>query len=248
MRQVTATGQTVEDAVRSALEQLNTSRDQVNVEIIDEGKKGFFGVFGAKKAIVKVMMITTKDETVSTAPEPTEEPVDQKESTETHVSYSVTEEQVKKTSDVEGAIEATKEYLEEVGNQMGAPIHVTVQKKSKEVIFELHGDKIALLIGKRGQTLNALQSLAQLVINKDGHQYLTAMVDAEGYRERRKETLSGLANRLADKAVRTKTEIALESMPSYERKIIHAALQHNKQVSTYSDGSEPHRHVVIKPE
>ncbi|MCD5325616.1 MULTISPECIES: RNA-binding cell elongation regulator Jag/EloR [Pontibacillus] len=249
MRQVTATGQTVEDAVRSALEQLNTSRDQVNVEVIDEGKKGFFGVFGAKKAIVKVMMVAAKEEPVETAPEQAKDPDEpQVDSLEIDDHTSSENESENKSLKMEEAIEATKEYLEQIGQQMGAPIQVSYKKKSKEIIFELEGDKIALLIGKRGQTLNALQSLAQLVINQDGRQYLTAIVDAEGYRERRKETLSGLAGRLADKAVRTKTEIALESMPSYERKIIHAALQHNKQVSTYSDGSEPHRHVVIKPE
>nr|WP_237458457.1 RNA-binding cell elongation regulator Jag/EloR [Pontibacillus yanchengensis] len=131
---------------------------------------------------------------------------------------------------------------------MGAAIDVKVHRNGKEIVFELIGSKIALLIGKRGQTLNALQYLAQLVINQRSDNYHTAIVDAEGYRERRKNTLTNLANRLAEKAIRTNSDVALEAMPSYERKIIHTALQNHKNVKTYSDGTEPHRHVVIRPE
>jgi len=130
---------------------------------------------------------------------------------------------------------------------MGASIHVEVYRKGKEITFDLVGDKIALLIGKRGQTLNALQYLTQLTINGKTNQYVTVIVDAEGYRDRRKETLTQLSNRLADKAITTRREVKLEAMPSYERKIIHTALQHHHEISTFSDGNEPYRHVVIKP-
>ena len=107
---------------------------------------------------------------------------------------------------------------------MGAPVTIDVVKNGKQVKFKLSGEKIALLIGKRGQTLNSLQYLTQLVINRFSEQYINVLLDAEDYRERRNETLIQLAERLAQKAVKTGKEVALEPMPSYERKIIHSAL------------------------
>jgi len=115
------------------------------------------------------------------------------------------------------------------------------------VTFVMTGEKIALLIGKRGQTLNSLQYLTQLVINRFSNQYLTVILDAEDYRNRRSETLIQLAHRLAGKAIKTGKDVALEPMPSYERKVIHSALSENRRVKTLSDGNEPHRFIVITP-
>ncbi|MFC7319926.1 RNA-binding cell elongation regulator Jag/EloR [Halobacillus campisalis] len=204
MKQLTATGTTVEDAVQSALDQLQTSKDQVNIDVIDEGKKGFFGVFGTKPAIVKVSI--AKD------------PVQEAES-----------------------------FILEVAEQMGAPVQVKTESNGREISIEMIGEKIAMLIGKRGQTLNSLQSLAQLAVNRDTDQFYTVILDAENYRARRKETLETLAQRLADKAVRIGEPVNLEPMPSYERKIIHAALQNNQNVETDSAGRDPKRHIVIRP-
>ncbi|GAA0502129.1 protein jag [Salinibacillus aidingensis] len=205
MKQVTVTGQTVKEAIQTALGQLDASEDQVNVEVIDEGKKGVFGVFGSKPAIVKVTEIP-----------------DQSQSGD--------------------------EYLREIAKQMGNPVDVDIEETEKEIHYNLTGEKIARLIGKRGQTLNALQYLTQLAVNRDTDRYKAVIVDAEGYRERRSETLKQLAERLAKKSVRLQKEVYLEPMPSYERKVIHTALQHNQNISTYSDGAEPNRRVVIKPE
>jgi spoIIIJ-associated protein len=130
---------------------------------------------------------------------------------------------------------------------MGVSVKVDIIKEGKNVSFNLSGEKIALLIGKRGQTLNSLQYLTQLVINRFHEQYLNVTVDAEDYRKRRNDTLIQLAGRLAIKAVKTGQNVALEPMPSYERKVIHTALVENKKVKTFSDGSEPHRHIVITP-
>lgn len=204
MREITATGQTVEDAVQSALEQLNTTKDQVEIVIIDEGKKGLFGVFGSKRSIVKVTLAKNQ-------------------------------------------IQQTENYLYEITTNMGVQVEITSSTKDNHVTFELNGEKIALLIGKRGQTLNALQYLVHLTLNKDGKQFYTVTVDAEGYRGRRKETLESLALKMADKVKRLNKKVALEPMPAYERKIIHSALQGKKDISTYSDGIEPHRHIVLKP-
>ncbi|NMD72497.1 protein jag [Bacillus sp. DNRA2] len=204
MKQVTATGQTVEEAVKSALAQLNTSKDRTEVSIIDEGKKGIFGIFGSRPAIVKV------------------------------------------TVKIDPLEEATK-YIVEVAREMGVSVQVETVREGKHVHLILTGEKIALLIGKRGQTLNSLQYLTQLVLNRYSDQYLTVMLDAEDYRKRRNETLIQLAERLAQKAVRTGRNVALEPMPSYERKVIHTALVENRKIKTYSDGTEPYRHIVIAP-
>lgn len=204
MKQVTATGQTVDEAVESALAQLNTKKDHVEITIIDEGKKGIFGIFGSRPAVVKV-----------------EIKID--------------------------PIEEAKSFLRNVAEKMGAPIKIEVIQEGKQVKLILSGEKIALLIGKRGQTLNSLQYLTQLVMNRYSDQFLTVLLDAEDYRTRRNETLVQLAERLAQKAMKTGRDVALEPMPSYERKVIHTALAKNDRVKTYSDGVEPHRYVVISP-
>jgi spoIIIJ-associated protein len=204
VKQITATGQNVDEAVESALAQLKTTKDRTEILIIDEGKKGIFGIFGSRPAIVQV--------TVKADP-----------------------------------IEEAKIFLVNVSEQMGVSVKVDITKEGKNVLFNLSGEKIALLIGKRGQTLNSLQYLTQLVINRFHEQYLNVTVDAEDYRKRRNDTLIQLAGRLAIKAVKTGQNVALEPMPSYERKVIHTALVDNKKVKTFSDGSEPHRHIVITP-
>jgi spoIIIJ-associated protein len=204
VKQVTATGQNVEEAVESALAQLKTTKDRTEISIIDEGKKGIFGIFGSRPAVVKV------------------------------------------TVKVDPVLEA-KKFLVSVSEQMGVAVKVDITHEGKNVFFNLSGEKIALLIGKRGQTLNSLQYLTQLVINRYTDQYLNVMIDAEDYRKRRNDTLIQLAGRLAIKAIKTGQNVALEPMPSYERKVIHTALVENKRVKTYSDGSEPHRFIVITP-
>ncbi|MDR7239129.1 MULTISPECIES: RNA-binding cell elongation regulator Jag/EloR [Neobacillus] len=204
MKQVTATGQTVEEAVKSALAQLQISKDRTDIDIIDEGKKGLFGIFGTRPAVVKVTVIIDP-------------------------------------------IEEAKKFLTQVSEQMGAPAEIEIKRDGKHVHLIMTGEKIALLIGKRGQTLNSLQYLTQLVLNRFSNQYLTVILDAEDYRKRRNETLIQLAHRLAQKAVKSGKDVTLEPMPSYERKVIHAALSDNRRVKTFSDGSEPHRFIVISP-
>jgi len=204
VRQVTATGPSVNEAVNSALKELQATRDEVEITIVDEGKKGVFGIFGSRPAIVKVAVIIN----------PVEEGV---------------------------------KFLKSIGQKMGTNVEVEVVSDGKYIEYKLKGDKIAVMIGKRGQTLNSIQYLTQLVVNRYSEQYLNVIVDAEDYRKRRTETLYQLAERLADKAVRTGQKVALEPMPSYERKIIHTALAENKKVKTFSNGNDPHRYLVIVP-
>ncbi len=204
MRELTASGNTVDEAIESALKQLELTKDDVEIEIIDEGKKGFLGIFGASKAIVKV---------------------------------------IEKANQIEEA----EMYLKTLTKQMGVDVDLDRVVKNNQVTFNLSGEKIAILIGKRGQTLNAIQYLVQLVINRNHKQFYSVLVDAEGYRGRRKATLEELGLKMAERAKKINRKVALEPMPAFERKIIHAALQKNKDIETYSDGEEPYRHIVIKP-
>ncbi|MGE7119353.1 RNA-binding cell elongation regulator Jag/EloR [Peribacillus sp. NPDC097264] len=204
MKKITATGQSVEEAVNSALAQLNSTRDRVEIEIEDEGKKGFLGLFGARQAIVHVTL-----------------PAD--------------------------PVEESLKFLQDITQKMGVKSEIRVQRQGKNVTFHLSGEKIALLIGKRGQTLNSLQYLTQLVANRYSKQFLNVIVDAEDYRNRRTDTLIQLAERMANKSLKTGKTVALEPMPSYERKVIHKALLHYPKIKTTSNGTEPYRHLVITP-
>lgn len=205
MREITATGQTVEEAVESALAQLQTTKDRVDISIVDEGKKGLFGLFGTKPAIVKVIV---KPDAVHTA----------------------------------------LEFLQTILSNMNIDAEIEVKKESeRQVIFNITGEKMGLLIGKRGQTINSLQYLTQLAANRESHHYMTIILNPEQYRERRRETLISLAERLASKAHHLNKRVSLEPMPNYERKIIHTALAGSRHVQTISEGEEPNRYVVIAP-
>lgn len=130
---------------------------------------------------------------------------------------------------------------------MDIPIEIESTIEGNNVRFNLNSEKTGLLIGKRGQTLNALQSLTQLVLNRYTDKFMILVLDIENYRKRREESLTQLANRLASKAIREQREIKLEPMPSFERKIIHSALAENEKVKTFSIGTEPNRRLVIQP-
>ncbi|EAC2887078.1 protein jag [Listeria monocytogenes] len=203
MRDITAQGSNVEEAIQNALATLETTRDKVEVEVLDEGKKGIFGI-GSRLAMVKVI-------------------------------------------EKEDGIQVAIDYLLDVATKMGAVITIDVEEVGKDVKLQIKGDSLGMLIGKHGQTLNALQYLTQLIANKTTSQYKNIIVNVGDYRERRHETLVILANKMADKALKTKHAVHLEPMPSFERKIIHAILSENEQIETHSEGRDPYRYIVIKP-
>ena len=143
---------------------------------------------------------------------------------------------------------AAKEFLQKVFNAMKIKVVMEkfINKNDGTVTFKLHGDDMGILIGKHGQTLDSLQYLTNLVANKNSSERVRVIIDVEDYRDRRIETLTRLANRLADKVKRTGERVALEPMNPHERKIIHMALQGDRRVTTLSEGDEPYRHVVIE--
>ena len=147
----------------------------------------------------------------------------------------------------EDICEVAKNFLKEVFNAMDMAVVVDVKydEAEKNMDVDLSGDDMGVLIGKRGQTLDSIQYLLSLVINKNMENYIRVKVDTENYRQRRKETLENLAKNIAYKVKRTKRPVSLEPMNPYERRIIHSALQNDKYVTTHSEGEEPFRRVVV---
>lgn len=140
-----------------------------------------------------------------------------------------------------------KDFLKDVFAAMNLTVVCDVKYDEAEstMDIELSGDEMGILIGKRGQTLDSLQYLVSLVVNKDVENYVRVKVDTENYRKRRKDTLENLAKNISYKVKRTKRPVSLEPMNPYERRIIHSALQNDRYVTTYSEGEEPFRHVVV---
>jgi len=143
--------------------------------------------------------------------------------------------------------ESVKEFLKSVFHAMDMPVEIIVKVNEDEKLIEvdLKGDDMGILIGKRGQTLDSLQYLTNLAVNKHSENYYKVKVDTEDYRKRRKDTLENLAKNIAYKVKRTKRAVELEPMNPFERRVIHSALQNDKYVTTHSEGDEPYRHVVV---
>ncbi len=141
--------------------------------------------------------------------------------------------------------EIAKNFLREMFVAMGIVVQIETKRKEKQLLINLSGEDMGILIGKRGQTLDSIQYLVNLVVNKGNSPYLSVMLDTENYRQRRKETLESLAYHLAKRVKQSGQKVVLEPMNPYERRIIHSSLQNNKYVTTYSEGEEPFRNVVI---
>ncbi|OLO42139.1 protein jag [Alkalihalophilus pseudofirmus] len=143
------------------------------------------------------------------------------------------------------SIEEARDFLQVLIEKMGVQVDIVSKTDNRETIFDLQGEHIGTLIGRRGQTLDSLQYLVNLVANRNSEGFLRIRLDAENYRERRKQSLEQLAERLAKKAIQTKRPVKLEPMHAHERKVIHTALQSIKGIATYSEGQEPRRYIVI---
>jgi spoIIIJ-associated protein len=139
-------------------------------------------------------------------------------------------------------------FLRELLVNMGVTAQVEIFKRKDNILLNINGKDLGILIGKRGQTLDAIQYLVNLAVNKDHQEKERIIIDVEGYRRRREETLRKLAVKLADRVKRERKKEVLEPMSPHERRIIHATLQGNKDVFTYSEGEDPYRHVIISPQ
>lgn len=195
------TGKTVQEAINSALEELGAEREAVDVEIIDEGAKGLFGI-GSKVARVKVTL---------------------------------------KEIQMEDGVR----FLGSVFEKMKVDVDIEKVEDEESIQLKVTGKDSGIIIGRRGETLDALQYLTSLVVNRKNENYKRVTIDIENYRQKREETLVKLAERLAERVVKYRRNVSLEPMNPYERRIIHSTLQNNNYVETYSVGEDPNRKVVI---
>ncbi|MDY6084951.1 MAG: RNA-binding cell elongation regulator Jag/EloR [Dialister sp.] len=260
MKQVTITAKTVEEAVEKGIRQLGISRAEAIVHVDEEPSSGLFGLIRKKPAVVTLSAPEAKNE----EPRATEEPRHVEEvAPEEETGFPDDAEAIEEEPEAEAAradkkeVPYSREEQDEVAEEArkflahvfeGMHIEVTMEKLQNEerILFNLHGDNLGILIGKHGQTLDALQYLINLAAGKlHGHRYFI-LLDVENYRERRAATLEGLAKRLADKAHRTGRPVKLEPMSAAERRIIHLALQAEPDVETQSEGEAPNRYIVIR--
>lgn len=263
-------GTDVEEAVRLALLDLNLTRDEVDVTVLEESSRGFFGI-GSKLAKVRVEKkkapakeekkqekpaASVKQEARAEKAKPEREKAPKKEASRNKKERTAPKfdiESVKPVISKEPEENLTPcedhaalRFLEEVTKEMGLELDITA-KEGKDVLYvDIQGKDSGTIIGKRGQTLDAIQYLTSLVVNKEQNAYTRVVVDAENYRAKREKTLELLAVRLANKVARTKKSVRLEPMNPYERKVIHATLQNHPRVTTRSEGQDPYRRVIIE--
>lgn len=230
---------TVDEAITKASLEFEVSSENLEIQIVSEGKAGFLG-FGAKPAIIKA---AKKEVEKSLPKEPKKKPVEKVKEEVKPVKPA--EPEIAK--EIEKETEAEK-FLSGVFKAMNMEVEIKMEYKASEgnLDIEFIGHDMGILIGKRGQTLDSLQYLTSLVVNKGTQGYVRVKLDTEDYRNRRKETLENLARSIAYKVRKTRKTVSLEPMNPYERRIIHSALQGNRYVETYSEGNEPYRHVVVK--
>lgn len=232
-------GATKNDAITAACTHFSIPSSKLDYEVIEEGKAGFLGI-GSKPAVIMARMkeeseiVEEKSESVNII---TEDPV-----------IASVKEAAEKIEEID-VVAIAKKFLEDVFKAMDLMVNMDIKYNDslKNLDVELSGDEMGVLIGKRGQTLDSLQYLISLVVNKGTSEYIRVKVDTENYRERRKETLENLAKNISYKVKRTRRSVSLEPMNPYERRIIHSALQNDKYVTTHSEGEEPFRRVVVVP-
>lgn len=304
MRSTVVSAKTVEECVNKALDKLQANRNEVNIEVINEAKQGFLGLFGAKDAVVRVSLkddvkekgtgdfvknilnsdsnsveteqkedtkviedkkiveevkteLTEDDneEIVEESVEPAK-PVEAEEVKETEeaVKSEETEEEQESESDVtidrnDELFITSKNFLKQMIEDMGIDCDIESRTEGNMIKFNImcsEESDIGIIIGKRGETLDSLQYIVNLVTNRNADTYIRVILDCNQYRSKRERSLQKLARRLADKAVQTGRDIKLEPMNPYERRIIHTYLQNDEKVNTFSQGNEPNRRVIIK--
>ena len=317
MRSTVVSAKTVEECVNKALDKLQANRNEVNIEVINEAKQGFLGLFGAKDAVVRVSLkddvkekgtgdfvknilnsdsnsveteqkedtkviedkkiVEEVEETKSTEddkeeiveksvkPEKPVEPVEPAKptkpvepakpvETEEAVKSEETEEEQEAESDVtidrnDELFITSKNFLKQMIEDMGIDCDIESRTEGNMIKFNIlcsQESDIGIIIGKRGETLDSLQYIVNLVTNRNSDTYIRVILDCNQYRSKRERSLQKLARRLADKAIQTGRDIKLEPMNPYERRIIHTYLQNDEKVNTFSQGNEPNRRVIIK--
>lgn len=252
MEFIEVSAKNLSDAITEACQKLSVTSDKLYYEVIEEGSNGFLGI-GSKPALIKAAIKEEVEKAQAVAAAEIKSANDAVTEKKTEVKSETKVEEktsapVKTAVVSDGSLEKRAEvFLKDVFDAMKMEVSINVKYDAAEnaMDIDLSGDEMGLLIGKRGQTLDSLQYLVSLVVNKGCDDYIRVKVDTENYRERRKETLENLAKNIAYKVKRNKRSFALEPMNPYERRIIHSALQDDKYVTTHSEGDEPFRRVVV---
>lgn len=237
---------TEDEALAAALAELGLERDDVSVEIVERAKSGFLGI-GASPAVIRVEYEVPDEPEVRAAPvtEPAPaKPAEPKESAAEVKSAALAEPKY-----TEGVKAAAESFLRGLLERMGIQAEITISdREGGGLLVELSGPGMGAVIGRRGETLDAIQHLTNYAVNRGSEKRCHISVDAESYRAKREESLVRLAEKMAAKVVKYKRSMALEPMNSYERHVIHTALQNYEGVSTSSTGTEPNRRVVVSYE
>jgi spoIIIJ-associated protein len=238
----------VEEAIDKGLEDLGLTREEVDVEILDEGSRGLFGL-GSRQARVRL--------TIRSASDLTERPDNQGSFASSTVKTSAQPRYAPPTGfprDEDFVLNTSRDVVSELLEKMKVRARVTAEygvaddvRNRIPVRVNIHGDDLSILIGRQAETLNALQYIASLIISKEIGQSIPLVVDVEGYRSRRENQLRQLARRMADQAIKTGRRQILEPMPASDRRVIHIELKNNPEVTTESVGEEPHRKITILP-
>ena len=247
------TAKNLDDAITEACETLMVTSDRLDYEVVSSGSSGFLGI-ASKPAVInaRIKEEAPAVEEVKAEPKKEEKPEVKKEVKKEEKKEAPKEEvkaEKKASSNINGdeLVAKANAFLKDVFGAMNMEVNLNSKFNDKENILdvELSGDEMGVLIGKRGQTLDSLQYLISLVVNRETEEYIHVKVDTENYRERRKATLENLAKNISIKVKKTRQSVALEPMNPYERRIIHSALQNDRFVTTHSEGDEPFRRVVV---
>lgn len=267
MRTVRITAKTIEAAVAEGLEKLGISREEAVVHVVEQPSSGLFGLIHKKMAVVdisapdeeaeeeiseeapvaEIPAEEAKEETPAEVPQAEEAAEEVKEEAPAEEKKAEREEPTFDPEEQKKVAEEAKTFLAGVFAGMHLAVTMECRMTEERIMINLVGDGLGILIGKHGQTLDALQYLTNLAAGKSFRHHYFILLDVENYRERRQDTLEALARRLAGKVKRTGEEIRLEPMAAGERRIIHLALQDDHAVSTNSEGEAPYRYVVIRP-
>ena len=228
MKEAEGIGKSYEEALNDALNKIGLTKDKVSVEIVKEPKKRLFSILDPKEIKVKVTEIEKTNIENTTNSE--------------HVSK---EYKAPSEEEIEYATNIAKSFLNDFFNALGITLDMNVSKIENAIKIDLTGEKAGLIIGYRGETLDALQVLISNIANKGRDKKVRIIIDVEGYRKKREKTLEELALKVANTVVAKRRSVSLEPMVAFERKIIHETLQNHAKVKTSSVGNEPYRKVVI---
>ncbi|MDO5755214.1 MAG: RNA-binding cell elongation regulator Jag/EloR [Tissierellia bacterium] len=265
---------TVDEAIELGLEELGLSRDQVDVRVLEEPRSGLFGIIGNKDAVVEITQIETEmdpdkdiiseiDEQLNAVREreekqeqkvneiSVEEPVVEDEETTTEEEDLDTKKAEREEEKInrDEIRQAANNFLVQMLYEMGVPSSVNYSFDQNFLRFEIipeNRKNIGIIIGKRGETLDAIQYLVNLVTNRHSDTYIRVVLDINNYRKKRENSLKRLGKNMAKKVTQYQKTMKLEPMNPYERRIIHTAMQNEEKVKTYSEGKDPYRRVVIE--